>query len=116
MKPTNIPTPHISQIMQEAVEVSRNTFGDTLRQVWLFGSYARGEATEDSDIDFMVVLSNPVETWSHVDTAYSDFTMDILNRYGELPTVFITNEATFIEEPTQLYRNVKKEGVLYYGR
>jgi len=106
----------IQKIMQEAVEVSHRTFGNKLRQVWLFGSYARGEASKDSDVDFMVVLSEPVETWKYICTVYNDFTVDILNRYGELPSVFITHEANFIEEPTQLYKNVKKEGVLAYGK
>ena len=106
----------IQKIMQEAVDVSHKAFGDTLRQVWLFGSHARREAGEDSDIDFMVVLSEPVETWKYICTVYNDFTIDILNRYGELPSVFITHEAIFIEEPTGLYKNVKKEGVLVYGK
>jgi predicted nucleotidyltransferase len=106
----------IQKIMQEAVDVSSRAFGDTLRQVWLFGSYARGESGKDSDIDFMVVLSEPVETWKYICTVYNDFTVDILTRYGELPSVFITHEANFIEEPTQLYKNVKKEGVLVYGK
>ena len=105
----------IEKIMQEAIEVSYRAFGDALKQVWLFGSYARGEADEDSDVDFMVVLSEPVETWKYICTVYNDFTVDILNRYGELPSVFITHEDNFIEEPTQLYKNVKKEGVLIYG-
>ena len=106
----------IQKIMQEAVTVSYKTFGNALRQVWLFGSYARGEASNDSDVDFMVVLSEPVETWKYICTVYNDFTIDILNRYGELPSVFITHEANFIEEPTQLYKNVKKEGMLVYGQ
>jgi len=104
----------IQKIIQEAVEISYKAFGDTLRQVWLFGSYARGEADKDSDVDFMVVLSEPVETWKYICTVYNDFTVDILNQYGELPSVFITHEANFIEEPTQLYKNVKREGVLIY--
>lgn len=29
-----------------------------VKQVWLFGSVARGEATEDSDVDLLVVLPN----------------------------------------------------------
>ena len=105
----------IQSIMQEAVDVSCRTFGDALKQVWLFGSHARGEAGKDSDIDFMIVLSEPVETWKFLCTVYNDFTVDILNRYGELPSVFITHEANFLEEPTQLYKNVKQEGVLVYG-
>jgi len=105
----------INKIMEEAVVMSRNVFGEALLQVWLFGSYARGDADDNSDIDFMVVLSEPVEVWKYICTVYNDFTIDILNRYGELPSVFITHEANFIEAPTQLYRNVKKEGVLVYG-
>ncbi len=29
-----------------------------VQQLWLFGSVARGEATEDSDVDLLVVLPN----------------------------------------------------------
>ena len=105
----------VSQIMQEAIGVSQKAFGDSLRQVWLFGSYARGEANEDSDIDFCVVLSKPVDTWRYIDTVYSDFTMDILSRYGELPSVFITNEEKFLESNIPVYEMIKKEGVQYYA-
>ncbi len=31
-------------------------FADRLRDVVLFGSYARGEATEDSDVDVLVLV------------------------------------------------------------
>lgn len=34
----------------------RATFGDRLRELRLFGSYARGEAGEDSDIDVLVLV------------------------------------------------------------
>ena len=33
-------------------------FGDNIRQIFLFGSVARGEATADSDIDIFVDVSN----------------------------------------------------------
>ena len=31
-------------------------YGDRLRGVYLYGSYARGEATEDADMDVLIVL------------------------------------------------------------
>ena len=34
----------------------RSVFGDRLREVRLFGSYARGDADEDSDVDVLVVV------------------------------------------------------------
>ena len=38
---------------------SRHIFesSDFVEEAYLFGSYARGEATPESDIDFMIVLS-----------------------------------------------------------
>ena len=33
---------------------------DFVKEAYLFGSYARGEATEKSDIDFMIVLNRTV--------------------------------------------------------
>lgn len=43
-------------------EKSKNIFDkqDFIKEVYLFGSYARGEATENSDIDFMIVLKRKV--------------------------------------------------------
>ena len=34
-----------------------------VRQVILFGSYVKGTATEDSDIDVAVITKNPVDDW-----------------------------------------------------
>lgn len=43
-------------------EKSKNIFDkqDFVKEAYLFGSYARGEATENSDIDFMIVLNRKV--------------------------------------------------------
>ena len=37
----------------------RDTFGERLHRLILYGSHARGDATEDSDIDLLVVLNEP---------------------------------------------------------
>lgn len=41
-------------------------YGERLRQVLIFGSRARGDHTEESDLDLLVVLSDPVEPWSEL--------------------------------------------------
>ena len=105
----------ITVIMQEAINLSQKTFGNALRKVWLFGSYARGDADVDSDVDFMVVLSHPIDTWKVIDTVFSEFSVNVLNRYDELPSVFITDERRFNAEQNAFYETVRKEGVLFYG-
>lgn len=46
----------IGQYMEALIAGLRERFGDRLRYVGLQGSYLRGEADENSDIDVMVVL------------------------------------------------------------
>ena len=39
-----------------------------VKQVWLFGSYARGEAREDSDVDLMVTYDESKKALTWFDT------------------------------------------------
>ena len=48
------PTTHA--VVAEFSEQVRARFGARLRQLVLFGSHARGEATEHSDVDLLVVI------------------------------------------------------------
>ena len=48
----------IEQIKNKSKEVFDKQ--DFVKEAYLFGSYARGEATEKSDIDFMIVLNRAV--------------------------------------------------------
>lgn len=53
-------TERIPQAVRETLDAFaaglRQRFGARLRDVRLFGSYARGEAHEDSDVDVLVLL------------------------------------------------------------
>lgn len=63
---------HISQLLQKGADMiytieqikdkCRKVFEkqNFVKEAYLFGSYARGEATENSDIDFMIVLNRAV--------------------------------------------------------
>jgi predicted nucleotidyltransferase len=44
------------RIAEEAARRLREVYGDRLRKVVLFGSWVRGEAHEESDVDLLVVL------------------------------------------------------------
>jgi len=54
------------------IEQIRNVITDyfkdkPVKKVWLFGSYARGEAKEDSDIDLLVNYDDTMDTVSLFD-------------------------------------------------
>ena len=43
-------------LLEQYTEILQKIYGDHLRRVILYGSYARGDYTKDSDIDIMILL------------------------------------------------------------
>ena len=50
--------------MSELIDQLKNAFDGRLLYVGLQGSYMRGEATEESDMDAMVVLEKALEAYN----------------------------------------------------
>lgn len=48
--------PHLRPVLRDLEASLRSAFGGRLRDIQLFGSYARGDATEDSDVDVLVLI------------------------------------------------------------
>ena len=48
----------VEAIARELATELRRIYGPKLRELILYGSWARGDAREDSDIDFLVVLDS----------------------------------------------------------
>ena len=84
-------------------------YGDRLVRVVLFGSYARGEATADSDVDVLVVLRGDVsqgtETW-----ALADVSLDLLDLFG-LVTAFVVIDEDTATQDWPLLRNIRADGI-----
>ena len=45
----------LNSILSKIAEVAKNTFGNNLQAVILYGSYARGDYDDASDIDIMII-------------------------------------------------------------
>jgi hypothetical protein len=56
--------PH--EVAREAAEELRSLYGQRLQQVLLFGSWARGDAHPESDIDLLVVLDRVESVWEEL--------------------------------------------------
>jgi len=57
LAPTPI-VPLVETALERFSRALRERFGPRLRELVLFGSYARGEAHEDSDVDVLVVVDD----------------------------------------------------------
>ena len=88
-----------------------------MQEVILYGSYARGDFKEDSDIDIMVLTTLTDKEIEQIETEIYDLAFDFLMDYGVDINVVIKNEKQFNSWLGALpfYNNVQKEGVVLSG-
>ncbi len=86
-------------------------------QILLFGSYARGEQEEYSDMDIMVLVNLTDEEVKAYNDAIVDIMSDISLKYGVLPAIIGKNYDHFYRWVPYLpfYRNVRTEGIEFYA-
>lgn len=74
-------------------------------KVFLFGSYARGEANEQSDIDFCVDLGHKLKG-----LAVAGFYADMEEALGQKIDIMTTRQL-----PEEFLRSIRQEEVQIYG-
>ncbi|MEL7353977.1 MAG: nucleotidyltransferase domain-containing protein [Cyanobacteria bacterium J06560_5] len=98
----------------ETLECCKNLltqhYGEKLQGVTLFGSAARQEMTAESDIDLLVVLSQPFDYFSEL-RAVVDLLYDTQLEASHWISAKPAAQAEFTTGTIQLYRNIQKEGV-----
>ncbi len=96
--------------MKELKEGLARIYGDKLKELYLYGSYARGVAQPDSDIDVMIVLNNYESYGREIDRTgelISKLSLD----YGISISRVIMKETQWKNSDTPLLRNIRIDGV-----
>lgn len=88
----------------------RNVYGPRLHSVILYGSRARGEAAEDSDIDLLVVLESCPAFWQEFDRI-SPIASRISFDHDVVISAIPVGSDEFNRAPSPLLQNVRREGV-----
>ncbi|MCK6604662.1 MAG: nucleotidyltransferase domain-containing protein [Ignavibacteriaceae bacterium] len=103
------------QVFSEISSELQKVLGDKLKKIILYGSYARGDHSADSDIDILVVIDDSdVRKYNDI---LSEIELSILSRYGFLIS-FIQEEQSFYDfhkNSLPFFRNVVEEGKVLYG-
>jgi predicted nucleotidyltransferase len=97
-------------MLEELRSALERLYGDRLRQVILYGSQARGEANEDSDVDVVVVLAGSIVPGREIDRML-DLVVELNEKYGTLISVYPVSEENYQATQSPLLINVRREGV-----
>ena len=104
-------------ILIDFSEEVKKILGKSLRKIILYGSYARGDYTENSDIDLMILTTLTDTEIECIEEKIYNLAFDFLMDYGVDISVVIKNEAQFNYWLGALpfYNNVQREGVVLNG-
>jgi predicted nucleotidyltransferase len=111
--PSVFTSEQLAYVSECVVEAARQLFGEKLRDVILYGSYARGDHQEYSDVDYMILADVDDDESHRLKKAVRDTLFDLIYRMNLLLSIIITPYERFAKMKNiyPLYRNVDKEGV-----
>ena len=104
-------------ILLEFTRQVQRVLDKNLKKVILYGSYARGDYRENSDIDIMILTTLTDEEIEQNENAIFDLAFDFQMKYGLDISVILKNEEHFNYWLGALpfYNNIQKEGVVLNG-
>ncbi len=101
--------PTIQPILAHLKQNLTDLYGDRLHNLTLFGSQARGDADDTSDIDVLVVLKslvNPGEEIKHTGKTIADLSL----HYDVVISCIFMDETNYQTRNGSLLRNIRREG------
>lgn len=107
----------INAITSEVVEETKKLLKENVYKIVLYGSYARGDFDNESDIDIMVILYCEKKKVS----GYRKQANKIASRIGlenDIEISLLLRDKETFEESEQavpFYRNIRREGIALYG-
>jgi len=102
---------NLKDILEDFKKEILNLYGNKLKKIILYGSYARGEENEDSDIDLAIVIKGEIRPFKELDRM-SEITYDIELKYDILLSLYPISEEHYQNLSTPFLLNIRKEGVL----
>lgn len=105
----------LNMLISQIVEYSKEVFGDKFRNVILYGSYARGDYDDESDIDIMIMVDMEPEELKAYRKKMIPFIAN-LNLENDVFMVSKLQSLSFFnkwKDAMPFYQNVLKDGVMY---
>ena len=105
----------VQKMIKDVEKSIKKVFKGKLKKIIIFGSYARGDYDDESDIDFMVLVED--KDLKKFEDLILDIEVDLSIKYGMLPSIFIYNIDDYYSNINviDLLKSVENEGVEFYA-
>ena len=105
----------LNTMINQIVVFSKDLFGNKFKNVILYGSYARGDYDEESDIDLMIMVDMQPEELVKYRRQVSSFAaeLDMENDVFLAPKLQSLSFFNKWKNAMPFYQNVLKDGVVY---
>ena len=113
----NVIPQELREILARYTQAIQELYGGDLREVILYGSYARGDYRLDSDIDIMVLVTLDEDSICDTRKQVYDLSYDFWWNYEVDINPIVKNETHFRNwvKSYPFYSNVDREGVRLYA-
>jgi len=103
-----------NQLIHELVDGFIKIYGESLGSIILYGSYARGTQSPESDIDIAIIIEQ--RGMPQQQEALVDFIVDLELKYDKVLSVVDIENHNFMKwkDIMPFYKNVQNEGVVLW--
>ncbi|GAA4401211.1 nucleotidyltransferase domain-containing protein [Nibrella viscosa] len=100
----------LRSLTQELKQALTDLYGERLDKVILYGSYARSDFHDESDVDVLAVLRVDSVRPSGEFRKYGDIVWAMWEKYGVWVSIRLTSVAKFTSSDLMLYQNIRAQG------
>ena len=103
----------IREVVNRFAEEAKRIYGSKLQEIILYGSCARGDFENDSDIDILILLNTPLESISLERKRILDISDQVDVDYDVVLAPVVQNYTVYQKyiPVSVFYQNVEREGV-----
>jgi len=102
--------PHLAAVVAELRKGLQDLYGARFRDLLLYGSYARGDQREGSDVDLLVLLDGAVDTGREI-LRLESITWPLSLNYDVVLAVMPVSHQAYQKGETSFLRIVRKDAL-----